>query len=78
MTFASFYEVFSWIRQGVSVIRELDTALTEMRKVSDETAASLKNFQKVSFDIADDIGATAVQIQNSAADFMRLGKLRLN
>jgi TP901 family phage tail tape measure protein len=73
MTFASFYEVFSWIRQGVSVIRELDTALTEMRKVSDETSQSLKNFQKVSFDIANNIGTTAAQIQNSASDFMRLG-----
>lgn len=73
MTFASFYRVVGWVRQGVTVIRELDTALTEMRKVSDESVESLKNFQKVSFDIGNDIGATAAQIQNSAADFMRLG-----
>lgn len=73
MTFASFYRVVGWVRQGVTVIRELDAALTEMRKVSDESVESLKNFQKVSFDIGNDIGATAAQIQNSAADFMRLG-----
>ena len=73
MTFASFYRVVGWIRQGVTVIRELDSALTEMRKVSDESTKSLKNFQKVSFDIGNEIGATAAQIQNSAADFMRLG-----
>ena len=73
LSFASFYEVFGWVKQGVSVIRELDVALTEMRKVSDETISSLNNFQSVSFDVAGSIGATAVQIQNSAADFMRLG-----
>ena len=73
LTFASFYRIWGWIRQGVTVIRELDTALTEMRKVSDETVSSLKNFQQVSFDIAESVGATASQIQNSAADFMRLG-----
>lgn len=73
MTFMSFYEVIGLVREGVTVIRELDTALTEMKKVSDESVSSLKNFQKVSFDIADSIGTTAGQIQNSAADFMRLG-----
>lgn len=73
MTFASFYRIVAWVRQGVTVIRELDGALTEMRKVSDETTESLKNFQKASFDIAESIGATAVQIQQSSADFMRLG-----
>ena len=74
MTFVGFYEVWGAIKQGVSVVRELDTALTEMRKVSDETVNSLKNFQKTSFDIAGSIGTTATQIQNSTADFMRLGE----
>ena len=45
-----------------------------MRKVSDETVSSLKNFQDVSFDIASSVGTTAKQIQNSTADFMRLGE----
>ena len=74
LTFASFYEIAGWVREGVTVIRELDTALTEMRKVSDETVESLKNFQKVSFDIAESVGTTAAQIQNSTADWMRLGE----
>lgn len=73
-SFLSFYEVLNFLKQGISVVRELDSALTEMRKVSDETVSSLKNFQKVSFDIADTVGTTAQQIQNSTADFMRLGE----
>jgi len=61
-------------KEGINVVRELDTALTEMRKVSDETVTSLERFQDISFDLADDVGSTAKQIQNSTADWMRLGE----
>ena len=73
-SFASFYEVINLIRKGVTVVRDLDTALTEMRKVSDESVQSLKNFQDISFDIASTVGTTAKQIQDSTADWMRLGE----
>lgn len=63
-----------YIREGIDVVTELDTALTEMRKVSDETVTSLKAYQETTFDVADAVGTTAVQIQNSTADFMRLGE----
>ena len=69
-TFVGFYEIWAQIKQGITVIRDLDTALTEMRKVSDESVSSLKEFQKVSFDIAGTVGTTAKQIQNSTADWM--------
>lgn len=71
--YLSLWDIIRYVKTGITYIKELDTALTEMRKVSDESVSSLKNFQKVSFDIADTIGTTAKQIQNSAADFMRLG-----
>ena len=74
LSFESFYDVINKIRQGVTYVRELDTALTEMRKVSDETVKSLRKFQDVSFDIAKSVGTTAKQIQESTADFMRLGE----
>ena len=72
-SFVGFYEIWGAIKQGVTYVRELDTALTEMRKVSDETITSLREFQEASFDVADSIGATAKEISNSTADFMRLG-----
>lgn len=71
--FVSYYRIIGMIKNGIQVVRDLDTSLTNMRKVSDETVESLKNFQDVSFDIASNIGSTAKQIQESAADFMRLG-----
>lgn len=73
LSFVGFYEVWGAIQQGVTYVRELDTALTEMRKVSDETVESLREFQEESFDIADSVASTAKEIQNSTADWLRLG-----
>ena len=74
LSFVGFYEIWGAIKQGVTYVRELDTALTEMRKVSDETTQSLREFQEASFDIADSVGATAQVVQNSTAEWMRLGE----
>lgn len=72
-SFVGFYRLWGYFKQGVNTVREFDTALTEMQKVSDETISTLQDYQKTTFDTADAIGATALQIQNSTADFMRLG-----
>jgi TP901 family phage tail tape measure protein len=69
-----FYDVINLGKKGFNVVRELNTALTEMRKVSNETVQSLKNYQATTFDTADAVGTTAKQIQNSTADWMRLGE----
>lgn len=70
----SFYQIFNQFRQGFEVIHQFDDALTEMMKVSDETRLSLERYQRTTFDVADSIGTNALQIQNSTADFMRLGE----
>ena len=68
------YDVINLGKEGFNVVRELNTALTEMRKVSDESLQSLKNYQNTTFDTADAVGTTAKQIQTSTADYMRLGE----
>ena len=70
----SFYQIFNQFRQGFEVIHQFDDALTEMMKVSDETRLSLERYQKTTFETADAIGTSALQIQQSTADFMRLGE----
>ena len=72
--YLSLWDIVRYVRTGVTYIKELDTAFTEMRKVSDESVESLKRFQDASFDIASAVGTTAQQIQNSTADWMRLGE----
>ena len=72
-TYFGLNDFVRYIGEGINTIRELDTAMTEMRKVSDESVTSLKSFQEESFNIANAVGTTALQIQNSTADWMRLG-----
>lgn len=76
-TLGTYFGVNDFIRygkEGIYIVRQLDTALTEMRKVSNESVQSLKRYQDTTFDTADAVGTTAKQIQNSTADWMRLGE----
>ena len=75
--FAMYFSFYDFVRYGravISTIVELDTALTEMRKVSDETIDSLKAYQEQTFDTAATIGTTAAELQDATADWMRLGE----
>lgn len=74
LTFVSFYRVIGVFKDGINIIHELDDALTEMQKVSDESLSSLREYQKSTFDTANNIGTTAAQLQQSTADWMRLGE----
>lgn len=67
------YDIINLGKEGFNVVRELNTALTEMRKVSDESIQTLKDYQKESFNTADAIATTGLQMQNSIADWQRLG-----
>lgn len=73
-TYVSIQDAIQVTRQGFETINEYDKALTEMNKVSDEHIETLKEYQSESFKTADAVGATAQQIQNSTADWMRLGE----
>ena len=66
-------QIFGFVKQGIGVIQQYDDALIEMRKVSNETVESLRSFQKASYGVADSVGTTALQLQQSTADFLRLG-----
>lgn len=73
-SFVGFYDIINIGKQGFEIIKEYDKALTEMKKVSDETIRTLKEFQKESYQLADSVGTTAYQLQQSTADWMRLGE----
>lgn len=66
-------DLIRYAREAFTVVEELDNCFTEMQKVSNESADSLRNYQRESFNIAGDIGVTAQEVQRSTADFMRLG-----
>lgn len=70
----SIYDFIRVGREGLQIIRDLDDALTEMAKVSDEPLSRLQEFQLESYGIAGEAATTALIIQQSTAEWMRLGE----
>ena len=71
--FLSWQDWIRYIQQGISTIRDLDEAMTEVRKVSNATEAQYKSFQKTISSTAKEIATTNKELLNSSADFLRLG-----
>lgn len=66
-------QVYRAIKKMVSVVAEVDTAMTELRKVTDETEATYSKFLDTAAVRAKAIGATISDTVNATADFARLG-----
>jgi hypothetical protein len=73
-TFTSFYDFIRYFKEGMQIVIQFDDALAEMQKVSSESLETLREFQTESFDLADNIGSDALALQQSVAEFMRLGQ----
>lgn len=65
--------VFGQIRQGVQYVKEIDSALTELKKVTDETDETYAKFLKTASAVGAEIGTTISDFTNATADFARLG-----
>lgn len=68
-----FQALTTGIRSGVASIKELDSAMTELKKTSEGTKQEYRDFTTQARTDAKDIGSTTTQITSSAADFSRLG-----
>ena len=69
----SFYEIWAVIKQGVTYVKEIDSALTELKKVTNETDATYKNFLQDMAKTGSVVGATVQDLTTMAADWARLG-----
>lgn len=67
------YEAFGQLRRGIQYIREIDSALTELKKVTDETEETYDRFLDTAAKTADKVGSTIQKIVSSTADWARLG-----
>lgn len=65
--------VKSQLKQGISYIKEIDDALTELKKVTNETTETYDKFLKTAAKTADKFGSTIKEIVSSTADWARLG-----
>lgn len=67
------YASIRTIKNMVREVTELDTALVELRKVTNLTNQQLKEFKQEAFEIADVVGRTGSEVLNAEAEFARAG-----
>ena len=72
LSFGSFYQIWGVIRQGVTYVRDIDSALTELKKVTDATDASYDKFLQDMSKTGSTIGATVSDLTTMAAEWARL------
>lgn len=68
----SIQDIIRYVREGFQYVREIDTALTELKKVTDETDASYSQFLQTMSKTGAVVGATVTDLTKSAADWARL------
>ena len=69
----SIHEVWQQVRKGVEYVKEIDSALTELKKVTDETDASYSRFLQDMSKTAGVVGSTVSELTTMAAEWARLG-----
>lgn len=73
VSMTSIYRVFGEIRKGIQYIRDIDLALTELKKVTNETDETYRKFLDTASTTAAKVGSTIKEVVSSTADFARLG-----
>lgn len=66
-------EIFQQIRNGIQYVRDIDLALTELKKVTNETEATYDAFLQSMSKTAGVVGSTVSELTTMAAEWSRLG-----
>lgn len=66
-------EIFQQVRKGVQYVREIDSALTELKKVTDETDVAYAQFLQDMSKTGSVVGATVADLTTMASEWARLG-----
>ena len=69
----SIHQVLAELRKGVQYVREIDLALTELRKVTDETEETYDEFLKTAAKTGERLGSTISAVTEATATFAKLG-----
>lgn len=72
-SFGSVYQLIAMVKQGYTYVKEIDSALTELKKVTDETNATYDKFLQTMSKTAGVVGSTVSELTSSTADWARLG-----
>ena len=69
------FKAFNEIKKGVQYVRDIDLALTELKKVTDETEETYRKFLDTASKTAEKVGSTMKDVISSTADWARLGSV---
>lgn len=72
-TFVGFNDAINLLKQGYQVIKEYDSAMTNLYKVAQGTRQEIDAFGKSSYKVAAEIGATNTAVIDAATEWSRLG-----
>ncbi len=67
------YAVGRYFKEGIQYVRELDKALTELKKVTDETEETYNKFLATAGKTGSRIGRTITDVVSATAEFAKLG-----
>ena len=69
----SVWAIVGQIKKGFNAVKQIDAALTELKKVTDETEGSYQRFLNTASQTAGKIGSTVSDFTQASANFARLG-----
>lgn len=67
------FKVFNELKRGIQYVRDIDLALTELKKVTNETEETYRKFLDTASKTAAKVGSTIKDVVSSTADWARLG-----
>lgn len=68
-----YFAAIKAFKDGIKIVRDLDTALVELAKVSSITGKELETASKQAFNLGATIGRTGQEVVEATADFARMG-----
>ena len=73
ISMTGYQEIIQQVRKGIQYVKEIDSALTELKKVTDGTDETYAQFLKTISQTGAEVGATVKDLTNMAANWARLG-----
>lgn len=67
------YSVVRAIKSGIDQVTQLDTAMVELQRVTDETTQEMDKFKTSSFETAKNLSTTATEVIKATSAFARMG-----
>lgn len=68
-----FYQIIHTVKDMIAEVTELDSALTELKKVTDLEGESLQKFTQDAYDAAEAVAKTGTEMVEAATEFAKAG-----